>query len=300
MSPVRKGWLFTLATVLIIATLVLAGCGSKKAADSNTDSNTTPTKTVNMTLASTTSTQDTGLFDVLIPAFEKDNPTVKVKVVAVGSGEAIQMGKDGNADALLVHSPADEVTFMKDGYGASRKALMYNDFVVIGPTSDPAGIKGSATAADAFKKIAAAKAPFISRGDKSGTNSKELKIWGSFAPAPTPAQDSWYKVTGQGMGDSIKVADETQAYTLSDRGTYLKMQKDGATKAVVLVEGGKDLLNSYHVIVVKDAKQLDAAKAFSDWIVGPAGQAVIKGFGVDTYGKALFSLSDTVGQEEDQ
>jgi len=299
MSRSGKGRRFVAVIVFIIMAFMLASCGSNKATSSSTTT-TTPTKTVNMTLASTTSTQDTGLFDVLIPAFEKDNPGIKVKVVAVGSGEAIQMGKDGNADALLVHSPADEVTFMESGYGLTRKALMYNDFVVIGPASDPAGIKGSATAADAFKKIAAAKALFVSRGDKSGTNSKELKLWATAGLSPDPAKDAWYKVTGQGMGDSIKVADETQAYTLSDRGTYLKMQKDGSTQATILVEGGKDLLNHYHVIVVKDARQLDGAKAFSNWIIGPKGQAVIRDFGMKDYGKPLFSLEQTVGQEEDK
>ncbi|MCL2331909.1 MAG: substrate-binding domain-containing protein [Actinomycetia bacterium] len=298
MTVPKDGGLPVAVALFISVALVLVGCGPHKAASSGGPA-TSPVKTVNMTLASTTSTQDTGLFDVLIPAFEKDNPEILVKVVAVGSGEAIQMGKDGNADALLVHSPADEATFMSGGFGLTRKALMYNDFVVIGPANDPAGIRGTSSAADAFAKIAAAKAPFVSRGDKSGTNSKELKIWQAAGLSPNPAKDAWYKVTGQGMGDSIKVADESLAYTLSDRGTYLKMQKSGATQAAVLAQGGTDLLNHYHVIVVKDAKQLDAAKIFSRWIVGPKGQAVIKDFGVSNFGKPLFNLEKTVGQEED-
>ncbi len=294
-----KTWRFLfIAAALLIAALALVGCGAKESADT-TDTADKPAETVNMTLASTTSTQDTGLFDVLIPAFEKANAGIKVKVVAVGSGEAIQMGRDGNADALLVHSPADEETFMKDGFGESRKALMYNDFVLIGPASDPAKVEGTKSAADAFKKIAEAKAPFISRGDKSGTNTKELGIWEAAKIAPDPTKDSWYEVTGQGMGDTIKVADEGQAYTLADRGTYLKMQKDGSTTAKILVEGGTDLLNHYHVIVVKDAKQIDAARKFSDWIIGSEGQEVIKNFGVDDFGKPLFFLEKTIGQEED-
>lgn len=303
MTAVKKGRFLVIATILIVAAfaLALAGCTSKKA-DSSSDGESTEksTPTINMTLASTTSTQDTGLFDVLIPAFEKANPGIKVKVVAVGSGEAIQMGKDGNADALLVHSPDDEKAFMAEGFGEDRLALMYNDFVIIGPASDPAKIKGAATAAEAFKKIAGAKATFISRGDKSGTNSKELKIWKAEGLSPDPAKDSWYKVTGQGMGDTIKVADESQAYTLSDRGTYLKMQKDGAIQAEILAEGGSDLFNHYHVITVKDAKEAEAAVTFSKWIVGAEGQAVIQDFGVAEYGKPLFFLEDTVGQSEKQ
>ncbi|MCL2324447.1 MAG: extracellular solute-binding protein [Actinomycetia bacterium] len=296
MPSSRRGRLLVGGVLIAVLLSTLAGCGGY------TKESIPPPyrKTVNLTLASTTSTQDTGLFDVLIPAFEKDNPAIKVKVVAVGSGEAIQMGKDGNADVLLVHSPADEVTFMQDDYGLTRKALMYNDFVVIGPASDPAHIKGSASAAAAFAKIADSASPFVSRGDASGTNSKELKIWKAAGLSPAPAKDPWYKVTGQGMGDSIKVADETGAYTLSDRGTYLKMRAAGATKAAVLVEGGKDLLNHYHVIVVRDARRLDAAKTFSSWITGPRGQAVIRDFGARDYGRPLFILEKSVGQEEDQ
>lgn len=240
---------------------------------------------VNMVLASTTSTQDSGLFDVLIPAFEKANPGIHVQVVAVGTGEAIKKGEQKDADCLLVHAKASEEKFVEEGYGTERRDVMYNDFIIVGPKDDPAGLAGSANAAEAFKRIAESGKEFYSRGDDSGTNKKELKIW---KEAGVPNEGDWYKVTGQGMGDTLKVTDEKQGYTFTDRATYLSMEKEGAIELAIVFEGADDLLNQYGVIPVTDAKELDAANKFADWICGPEGQAIIKEYGKEKYGQPLF------------
>jgi tungstate transport system substrate-binding protein len=243
-------------------------------------------------LATTTSTADTGLLDYLLPMFEKKY-NVKVKPIAVGSGEAIAMGQRGDADVLLVHSRAAEDKFMADGYGAVRKDVMYNDFVVIGPKNDPAGIKGKSPA-DAFKAIAAAQAKFVSRGDNSGTHNKEKSIWTK--AAVTPAGD-WYIVTGQGMGESAKIANEKQAYILIDRGTYLALKKTLTLE--IMVEGQKELFNPYGVIIVNPAKyprvnNKDATR-FVDWITSADVQKLIGEFGKKKYGQALFTPSAATG-----
>ncbi|MBC7293877.1 MAG: substrate-binding domain-containing protein, partial [Thermoleophilia bacterium] len=202
-----------------------------------------------LVLASTTSTQDSGLFNVLIPAFNQAYPQYRVKVVAVGSGEALKLGETGDADVLLVHSPDAEKQFMAQGFGVERKAVMYNDFIIVGPPDDPAGIKGMKSAAQAFAAIAQAKATFYSRGDNSGTHSKEKAVWKAAGISPA---GSWYKTTGQGMGETLTIADQTGGYTLTDRGTYLS-RKD-SLGLQVLVEGDKALFNQYHVITVKKAR----------------------------------------------
>ncbi len=238
-------------------------------------------------LATTTSTQDSGLLDVLVPAFEKTSGYT-VKVVAVGTGQALQMGQEGNADVLLVHAPASEKDYMDKGFGADRKLVMHNDFIIVGPSNDPAGIKGSAAAVDAFKKIFNASAPFISRGDDSGTQKMELSLWKK--AALTPAGD-WYQESGQGMGATLKIASEKKAYTLTDRATYL------ANKASlgldILVEGDPALLNVYHVITVNPDKwpkvNVAGAKAFAEYVVSQEGQKLIGDFGKDKYGQALFT-----------
>jgi tungstate transport system substrate-binding protein len=237
-------------------------------------------------LATTTSTQDSGLLDVLVPAFEAKTH-IKVKTIAVGSGEALAMGKRGDADVLLVHSPAAEQTFMSEGQGEKRRAVMHNDFVLVGPGTDPAGVKGL-EAVGAFKKIAAAKAPFASRGDQSGTHKKELDLWKK--AGVEPAGQSWYVSTGQGMGETARIAAEKQAYTLIDRGTCLAM---GSRLGLpILGEGAKDLLNPYHVIVVSPEKHpkvhVRAARRFAEWIVSPQAQKLIGCFGREKYGQALF------------
>ena len=200
-------------------------------------------------LATTTSTQDSGLLEFLLPDFEKQ-AGVKVDVVAVGTGAAIKLGEDGNADVLLVHARAQEDAFMKAEHGVRREDVMYNDFVIVGPASDPAKIKGMPSAADALKTIAAAGAPFISRGDKSGTHTKELAVWKAAGLEPKGA---WYRSAGQGMGAVLNMAQEQQAYTISDRATYLTRAK-ADLKLVVLVEGDKSLFNPYGVIAVNPRK----------------------------------------------
>ena len=264
-----------------ILAMSLAACSAPSAPTASAP------KVSDVILASTTSTQDSGLFDVLIPAFEKDNPTYKIKVVAVGSGAALTLGQKKDADVLLVHSPAAELTFVAAGYGTDRKPVMYNDFVLVGPTSDPAKIKDTTSAVAAFVKIAKAKATFVTRADNSGTYTKELSIWASGTIEPTSSVDPWYLSTGAAMGVSIGIANEKQGYILVDRATWLT-NKDKNPGLAVMVEGDKKLFNPYHVILVPGARNLAGGKAFEDWIVGPAGQKVIGDFGVATYGQQIF------------
>ena len=273
--------LLSVALLIALSAVLFAGCAKteEKAATP------APQKT-EMVLASTTSTQDSGLFDVLIPAFEKANPDIKVQVVAVGTGEAIQKGRDGDADGLLVHAKADEEKFVEEGYADSRADVMYNQFIIVGPKDDPAKIKGSKNAAEAFKRIADAEAKFISRADDSGTNKKELKIWEAAGIEP---KGSWYEKSGQGMGDTLKMTDEMGAYTIADQATYLTMSNEKAIESVAVFEGADDLLNQYGVLVVKGAKQEAAAQKFYDWITSAEGQDVIKNFGVETFGTSLFT-----------
>jgi tungstate transport system substrate-binding protein len=241
----------------------------------------------NIILATTTSTQDSGLLDVLIPMFEKKTGYF-VKTIAVGSGQAMAMGQKGEADVLLVHSPAAEEKFMAGGFGVNRRLVMHNDFVVVGPAADPAVIKSAKTTVDAFRKIADAGVLFISRGDNSGTDAKEKQIWK--ATGINQMGQKWYQQTGLGMGQTLNVASEKRAYTLTDRGTYLALKKN--LQLDILKEGDAVLLNIYHVIEVNPAKfpKVNAAggKAFADFMVSPETQAVIKTFGVDKFGSPLF------------
>jgi tungstate transport system substrate-binding protein len=238
-------------------------------------------------LATTTSTQDSGLLDVLIPIFEKKTGHF-VKTIAVGSGQAMAMGQKGEADVLLVHSPAAEQKFVSEGYGINRRIVMHNDFVIVGPSGDPAKIKGTKSASESFKKIASAGALFLSRGDNSGTHSKEKAIWK--AAGMNPEKDKWYQQTGLGMGRTLNVASEKNGYTLTDRGTYLALKKNLALD--ILVEGDAILLNVYHVIEVNPAKwpkvNAEGAKAFADFMVSKETQDIIKTFGVDKDGSPLF------------
>jgi len=278
-----------MAGVLLAVLLVFAVAGCAKSA---TPPTTEKPAVSDVVLASTTSTQDSGLFDVLIPAFEKAFPQYKMKVIAVGSGEAIKMGETKDADVLLVHSPAAELKFLAAGFAKERRDVMYNDFVVVGPKADPAGVKGSADTTAAMLAIQkagkAGKAIFISRGDASGTNAKELTLWQKSGIAtPTPTADTWYLSTGQGMGETVKVADEKGAYTLIDRGTWLSM-KTSLPGLEIVLEKQKALFNQYGVIAIPSAKNEAGGQAFADWIVGPEGQKVIADFGVEKYGQALF------------
>ena len=247
-----------------------------------------PSSNSNLILATTTSTQDSGLLDVLIPMFEAESGYT-VQTIAVGSGQAMQMGQEGNADVLLVHSPSAEKQFMIDGWGKDRALVMHNDFIIVGPADDPVQIKGLA-ATDAFKAIAATQAGFVARGDESGTSIKELGIWAKAELDPAAEQPAWYTETGQGMGATLTIASEKNGYTLTDRATFLANRDN--LDLEILVEGDNSLLNVYHVITVNVEKwpkiNDDGAKAFLEFMTAPATQEVIGQFGVDKYGQPLF------------
>jgi len=240
-------------------------------------------------LATTTSTQDSGLLDVLLPVFKKDTGYF-VKTISVGSGQAMMMGKKGEADVLLVHSPAEEKKLVDEGYFVDRKLVMHNDFIIIGPPNDPAKIKGSATAVEAFKKIAQSGSLFYSRGDKSGTHSKELSIWK--AAGINPEGKKWYRKTGSGMGATVNVASEKDGYTLADRGTYVALNKKNRLHSVILLAGEPALLHIYHVMVVNPSKwpkvNTAGAKAFADFMVSNTAQELIRTYGVEKFGSPLF------------
>jgi tungstate transport system substrate-binding protein len=279
----RRPWA---VAVLAAASLTTAACGS---GSSGSATSTTATPSGRMILATTTSTRDTGLLDTLVPGFEHAGKC-SVKTVAVGSGQAIDLGARGQADVLLVHSPDAEQTFMQQGHGASRLAVMHNDFVLVGPPADPAKVSHAGGIVPALQAIARSRSTFASRADESGTNAKELKLWKQADVAPS---GSWYIKTGQGMGPTLTIASQKRAYTLSDRGTFL------ATKNLdskILVQGGQPLQNPYHVIVVKHSgTNVGCARAFSRWITSPPTQRVIAGFGKSRYGQALFH-PDAPGQ----
>ncbi len=237
-------------------------------------------------LATTTSTQDSGLLDELIPLFEKQTGYA-VKTIAVGSGQAIAMGKRGEADVLLVHSPEAEKALVAEGGGINRRLVMHNDFVLLGPLADPAGVMKHG-AVESFQRVAGAKALFISRGDNSGTHAQELKLWK--AAGITAEGQTWYQQSGQGMGQTLAIAAEKKAYTLSDRGTYLALRKK--LGLALLHEGDPALRNVYHVIEVNPARfpKVNAAggRAFADFMVSKAVQVRIKEFGIKLYGSPLF------------
>jgi tungstate transport system substrate-binding protein len=239
-------------------------------------------------LATTTSTQDSGLLDVLVPLFQQATG-YNLKVVAVGTGQALQMGQEGNADVLLVHAPSSETAYMEGGFGKERYLVMHNDFIIVGPQADPAAIKGDTDAMDAFTKIADSASTFISRGDKSGTNTKELALWKS-AGIDVSTKPSWYLESGQGMGATLTIASEKAAYTLTDRATYLAMKAN--LQLALLLEKDPSLLNVYHVITVNPEKwpkiNYEGGLAFARWLIEPATQDVIGKFGLEKYGQALF------------
>ncbi len=264
-----------------------------------------------ITMSTTTSTQASGLLDVLLPAFAKDTG-ITVKVIAKGTGAAIRDGMDGNVDVIFVHDPIRENKFVEEGYGTKRYAVMHNDFILVGPGADPAGIKGMKQCAQAMKKIADSGAPFVSRGDDSGTHAKEQVLWQASgvaveettAPifkkgkeikvtALRPASaEKWYLPVGQGMGRTLTIADEKQTYTLADRGTYLKytLGRDVPIELEILCEGDPRLNNPYGVIPVNPEKhahvQYDLAKTFAEWLVSARGQQIIGDYTL--HGKQLF------------
>jgi tungstate transport system substrate-binding protein len=262
-------------------------------------------------MSTTTSTQASGLLDILLPVLEKDTG-IQVKVIAKGTGAAIRDGMDGNVDVIFVHAKAREEKFVKDGFGTRRYAVMHNDFVILGPKNDPAAIKGLTDAAEALNKIAATRAGFVSRGDDSGTHTKEQALWEasglplekktqtivkkgrkkevSFVHPPGLGQ--WYLSIGQGMGKALTFADEKQAYVLADRGTYIKYKfgRDVPIDLVVLCEGDAALANPYGIIPINPQKhphvKYDLSKSFADWLVSANGQTVIKNYRL--LGKQLF------------
>jgi tungstate transport system substrate-binding protein len=238
-----------------------------------------------LVLATTTSTQDSGLLDELLPAFTQETAW-RVQTVAVGSGQAIELGRRGEADVLLVHSPAAEQEFVAEGTAADRRLVMHNDFVLVGPPADPAGIRDADSVA-AMRAVAATGAVFVSRGDESGTNAKEEGLWERAGVVPG---GGWYQSTGQGMGETLRVASEKQGYTLSDRATFLA-QRD-SLGLEVLSEGDPGLLNVYHVIPLTtragERVQADGGAAFAEWITSPGAQERIGAFGVAEFGQPLF------------
>jgi tungstate transport system substrate-binding protein len=265
---------------LLIAVLPFAACGDDDEEGGGSESSDRA-----VILATTTSTQDSGLLDVLVPAFERESGR-QVKTVAVGSGEAIELGSRGEADVLLVHSPDDEEALMETGKAGERLLVMHNDFVIVGPPDDPAGIGGTSSMA-ALERIGQEEAPFMSRGDDSGTHSLELKLWDEAGMKPA---GSWYQETGQGMGATLRIADQKRAYTVTDRGTYLSTED--STELDVQVEGEPRLLNIYHVIDIDSSAgpRVNAAggRAFAEWIVAQPAQRMIGAFGREEFGRPLF------------
>lgn len=279
------------STILLV--MVLAGCTDSP----NTQGSDLAGESQTLILATTTSTYDSGLLDFILPDFEA-KLDVNVDVVAVGTGQALKLGQDGNADVLLVHARSREDAFMDAGHGIRREDVMYNDFVIVGPAGDPAGIASMQNAADAFKKIAEARASFVSRGDDSGTHTKEKSIWADIGIEPS---GDWYISAGQGMGAILTIADEVLAYTLSDRATYLARTLEGLDLKI-LVEGDPLLFNPYGVIAVNPKKglhiQADLANAFIDWLVSLPTQELISQFGVDEFGSPFFKPDSEAWREE--
>lgn len=237
-------------------------------------------------LATTTSVQDSGLLDLLVPAFERATG-YQLKPIAVGTGEALGLGRRGEADVLLVHAPAAEQAFLAQGYGATRRQIMHNDFVLVGPAADPAGARGSPSPGEALARIARAGAPFISRGDESGTHKLERTLWEQVRVIP---RGRWYIEAGQGMGGVLRLADERDAYTLTDRGTYLALRQ--GLRLVVLVDGHASLVNPYSVITLSPARfprvNHPGGQAFAAFLASAQAQAIIREFGRERFGQPLF------------
>jgi len=274
---------------VIAASLLCVMCScTRESADAPADTDKTaaeaPKAAGSIKMATTTSTDNSGLLNELLPAFTKKTG-IEVKVIAVGTGKAIKHGENGDVDLILVHARAAEDKFVADGYGVDRRDVMHNDFVIVGSEEDPAGIKGGKDAAEALNKIAGAKSGFVSRGDDSGTHKKEKILWKSAGLEP---EGSWYMSAGQGMGAVLTIADEKKAYTITDRGTYIAYAEK--IELSILVEGDERLFNPYGVIAVNPEKHSHAkykeAMEFINWLTSEEGQKIIGGFKKD--GKVLF------------
>lgn len=267
--------LLVIFTIFIFLIINIVSCNQK-----------TAVREKEIILSTTTSTYDSGLLDELIPVFEKKYK-LSVIPIAVGTGEALGMGKRGEVDVVLVHSGSAEDKFLEEGYGVNRKDVMHNDFVIIGPEEDPAEIKGNENVTEAFKKMSEKQMLFVSRGDDSGTHKKEIKIW---EEAEIEPKGDWYLEAGQGMAGTIMIANEKNAYTLSDRGTYLSQQDN--IELVILFEGDPLLLNPYGIIAVNPDKHskvnYEGAMRFIEFITSKDGQEIIKNFGIEKYGQPLF------------
>lgn len=284
-SSRRRGfWLCLLSVALLAAVL---GGGRLAVAAQGTPVPGERSGPEDVILATTTSTQDSGLLDELVPLFNEQTG-YNLKPIAVGSGAALRLGEEGEADVLLVHSPAAEREFMASGFGVERETVMYNDFVIVGPEDDPAGIEGEASAVEAMRGIAAAEATFVSRGDESGTHALELRLWEQVGLEPSGA---WYQESGTGMGDTLNIANEREGYTIADRGTYLSLRD--RLDLAILVEGDRTLLNVYHVVTVnpENGERINVAggHAFFEFMLAPETQAVIGAFGTDRFGQPLFT-----------
>ena len=309
-----RRWIWTALLVLLaaLAVLVAVGCDEEEAATQTPQGTAAATQTAqvqattaatqaaqatatatqivrgpkDIILATTTSTQDTGLLDTLVPMFDQQTG-YNVKVIAVGSGQALAMGERGDADVLLVHAPSSEVPLVDSGAAINRQLVMHNDFIIVGPESDPGGVKGM-TAVDALTAIYNKGATFVNRGDDSGTDKAEKALWKK--AGVDPAGQSWYEQSGQGMGASLQIANQTNAYILADRGTYLATREN--LDLVILVEGDPALFNIYHVMQVNPEKfdlvNGPGGAAFVEFMVSDATQEIIRTFGVDKYGQALF------------
>lgn len=271
-------WRLRSAGVVVAGcSLLAAGCGGGQPAEPDAT-------TGSLILATTTSTQDSGLLDDVLPDFERRSDCA-LKTVAVGSGQAMEMGANGDADVLLVHSPQAEAEFMAAHHGSSREPVMHNDFVLVGPPDDPARGKGAGDAAEALRRIARHQAPFASRADDSGTHAKELSLWEEAGIEPSA---SWYFETGQGMSETLTISSQKEAYTLADRGTFLAMRN---LTSEIVYQGSPDLRNPYHVIVVEEdggRTNVACARQFSEWIRSAPVQRRIADFGVEEYGEPLF------------
>ena len=293
----------TCLALLMVFALMLSGCTSTPEAESALEPETvqanqevTTPENPDIILATTTSTQDSGLLDVLIPMFEEQTGH-RVKPIAVGTGQALAMGEKGEADVLLTHAPASEKPLVESGAVTNYQLVMHNDFILVGPSSDPAKVKDLKSVADAFKSISETSSIFVSRGDDSGTDKKEKGIWKDIN---IPNEGSWYQETGQGMGQTLNIASQKEGYTLTDRATFLA-QKDNL-QLEIAVQGEKSLLNIYHVMQVNEEKfpkvNADGAKAFVEFMIDSKTQDIIGEFGMDEYGEPLFFKDAGKTEEE--
>ncbi len=290
-----KGFRFTACLTLILLHSVLGGC----TISSNPESDFFPTiapENQAVILATTTSTYDSGLLDKLVPIFEEETGYF-VKVIAVGTGQALKLGERGDADVLLVHSPEAEMVLVENGSAIDRRLIMHNDFVLVGPPSNPAGIREFDSPVDALQQISKSESLFVSRGDDSGTHKKEIAIWWSGNMTP---QGDWYLEAGQGMGATLRIASEKDGYTLTDRATYLSLRD--TLNVEILLDGDASLLNLYHVMSVNPRQWPNVnalgARAWSDFLISTEGQAMIGEFGIDRYGQPLFFPDANIEEAE--